>query len=160
MSLFESWWDICSQGNQMWLLLEVPREKKLTVIFTGIQSGLWAPGRESLLFFTLILICQSSFQRERSVWQNWSHQYTCYHQAQKQEQLGQRVCCWVRDRCSWHKRHFFGVRCPSQLRWLVAAGKWTCFHHFLCVLFLRWGENRQKKQIYSIYITMPFWIMQ
>lgn len=27
MSLFESWWDICSQGNQMWLLLEVSREK-------------------------------------------------------------------------------------------------------------------------------------
>lgn len=100
-------------------------------------------------FFTLILIYQLSFQRERSVWRNWSRRYTRCHRAQKREQPGQRVCCWVRDRCRWSTRRSSGARCPSRLRWLVAAAKWTCFHHFLCVRFLRVGEggaeNRDKK---------------
>jgi len=106
-----------------------------------------------IIFFTLILIYQLSFQRERSAWQNWSRRYTHYHRAQKQEQPGRRVCCWAQGRCSWSKRRFSGVRCPSRLRWLAAAGKWTCFHHFLCAQFLRgeWAENRDKiKQRYSV----------
>lgn len=130
----------------MWLLFLSPKGKKANHNFhRHITARLMNTSlRKLIIFFTLILICQLNFQRERSVWQNWNHQYTHSRQAQKQEQRGQRVCCWVQDRCSWSKKHFSGVHCPSRLRWLAAAGKWTCFHHCLCVQFLR-GEKTERK---------------